>query len=111
MAGMMPGMNKPPMGADPLAEQQSMLNPTDLTMMAQEGNFSKEMTIGDFLGKLGMSPDDPVQKLFEFGKKQVQNASPMNKAKNMARNMGNQPTQPPAGQGEEMGLDSLLQGM
>lgn len=108
----MPGMN----GTDSIEQNMSMLNPTDLTMMAQEKKFTGGMTIGDFLGKLGMSPEDPVEKLFDFGKKQVQNANPLNKAKNIASRMDNgmkngqmnTPEMPQQGQGQ--GLDTLLQG-
>lgn len=103
----MPGMNNG-MGGDPIADNMSMMNPTDLTMMAQEKRFTKGMTIGDMLNKFGLTPDDPIEKLAEVGKQQVKNANPLNKAKNMANQAS--PT-PPEGQGGEQGLDSLLQGM
>lgn len=98
----MPGMN------DPIEQNMSMLNPTDLTMMAQEKKFSKDMTVEEFLRKIGISPQDPVQKLMEFGKQQVKNANPMNKAMNMAQNIPKS-SEPPQGQGQ--GLDTLLNGM
>jgi hypothetical protein len=102
MPEMMPPMGGKP--ADPLAGSMSMLNPTDLTMMSQEGKFSEDMTIADVLAQVGLKPEDPAQKLFEFGKNQVKNANPMQKAKNMA----NQGSMPPQGQGEEPSLDMLL---
>jgi hypothetical protein len=92
-----------------IKQNRSVLNPMDATMMAQEGAISPDMTIAQFLQQEGIDVNGPVSQLQQFAKKQVQNANPMTKARNIAQGAGGQSqAPPPAGGG---GLEDLIAGM
>jgi hypothetical protein len=105
---MQPG-GMPPQGdvMGKLKGMRSMFNPADLSMMKQDGEISPDMTIEQFLGKMGVTPQDPVSKLAEVFKGQMANADPMNKMKGIAGGAGSaQPQGAP--QGPPPGLDGLI---
>lgn len=78
--------------SDPISANRSALNPNDAAIMSKQ--MQPGMTIRDFLAKFGLSPDDPVEKLVEMQKNQIQNATPVGKMESMA---GPGPGAPPGG--------------
>jgi len=71
--------------------KMSVLNPTDMAAKVTKGDIRPNQTVAEFLQRnFGVSPNDPVQKLFQAAKGQVQNAT-------MAGKMGVSGGQPPAG--------------
>ena len=116
MSDMMPGKNPlqgNPQG-NPLQDNLSMLNPTDLAVMKQQGNIDQNMRVRDFLSQMGIDVDGPVTQLTEFAQKQTQNATAMGKMKNIAQanpqgRMGSPQGRMPAGPPpEEPSMDNLL---
>jgi hypothetical protein len=103
-----------PGGENPIEENRSLFNPTDLAAMGQNGQLSPDMTVGDFItGVLKVPLDAPLPQLMAALKKQSDTASPMGKVQAMAGPQqgpppGGQPASPPPGGG---GIDSLMQGM
>ena len=74
MSDMMP--QRPPQGPPQggMQGKMSMFNPTDVAAKAAMGDVRPDMTVGEFLQRnFGVSPDDPVQKLVEATKQQMQN--------------------------------------
>jgi len=106
-----------PMPADPMAANRSMLNPTDLAAMKTEGAAGSGTTVRDFLGKMGIDVDGPVDQLTKFANKQLGNASAMGKMKNIAGAApGGMPGGMQGGPGggmppESEGFDGLLKNM
>jgi len=96
MSGPPPGGPPPggPPGGDVIKNNASMLNPADLAGMKQSGMGGSGGTVRDFLSKLGIDVEGPVQQLVDFGKKQLQGGPPMNKMKAIA---GGAPGGPPPG--------------
>jgi hypothetical protein len=84
MSDMMGGMPPQGMQGDPIKENESFLNPTDLGLMAGEGRFTPDMSVRDVLQDLGIDVDGPADQLVEFAKKQSENANPINKMQNIA---------------------------
>ena len=91
-------------GADAIKNNMSIFNPADMAAMSQgelgqglanAARQGKDLTIADGLAMMGLKPEDPLQKLIDFGVKNRQNANPMTKFKNIANETGGQP---PAGQ-------------
>ena len=74
----------PPGGSDPIKENESFLNKTDLGMMAGEGRFSPDQTVRDVLTELGIDVEGPATQLVEFAQKQTENATVPGKMKNMS---------------------------
>ena len=94
---------------DAISRNMSIFNPADNAAMKQMGAGNIQgKTVADVLATFGVSPDDPAEKLMQFGKQQMQNANPLNKFKNIAGESGNTPAmpeQPPQdGLGEFEGL-------
>ena len=109
MADMMqPG---PPPGQNPMQANRSILNPADAAADAQEGNISADMTVRDFLAKMGVDVDGPVSQLIEAFKGQQAKAGGMGKIQ--ALSGGGQPPGPPPGGpmggAPPPGMDSLMQ--
>jgi len=78
-----------------IRENRSMFNPTDASMMAQEGEIRPDMSIREYFATLGVDVEGPVTQLIEMAKGQMQKADPMNKMKAIA---GGPPQgQPPMG--------------
>ena len=115
----MSDMMKPPMGkgGSPIKNNLSMFNPADMAAMAQgdmgqalvgAAKSGKELTIEDGLNMMGLKSTDPLQKLIDFGGKQMQNANPMTKMKNIAAESGGGKTAPngPPQEGNE--FDQLM---
>lgn len=73
-----------PQGPSPVTKNLSALNPNDASLMAASGQISPDMSIRDFFQKQGIDVDGPVTQLVDFAKKQVQNANPINKMRNIA---------------------------
>ena len=102
--------------ADPIpGVPGSLLNPTDLAGMKQQGVARPGMTVRDFMQKMGIDVDGPVEQLQQFARKQTQNATAMGKMNTMAargpqQQMGGRP---PGGPGPTAprptgGLNDLL---
>lgn len=108
-------MSDPRMGADPIGATRSMLNPGDLAAMKQEGGMRPGMTVRDFLGKVGIDVDGPVEQLTKFGQSQVQNASGLGRMRNIAGMTGQPGGMPRPGAGapppEQPGMEGLLRSM
>lgn len=110
-------MSDPMMGGqrdNPIEANRSVLNPTDLAAMGQNGDIRPDMTVGDFIQNVLKVPlDAPLPQLMQALKKQSVNASPMGKVRSMAGQgqpgAAPQPQAPPPSGGG--GLDSLMQGM
>lgn len=83
-----------PGGKDPVTANQSMLNPTDAMNMAAGGDVTSQMTVRDFMAKLGIDVDGPVTQLQQFAQRQTENAGGMSKMRNIAQAAG--PSAPPA---------------
>lgn len=102
-------------GGNPVKDNMSMLNPTDLAVMKGTGQVQEDMPLGEYLTSLGLDLNGPVTQLAEFAQKQVKNSSAMGKMKNMQPQGGptpQAPQAPPQGQpGPPPGMDSLLGGM
>lgn len=88
--------------SDPISANRSMFNPADVGAMRQQGGIQPGMQIKDLLAQFGLTPEDPVEKLAQVMKSQVQNASPIGKMENMA----GQPAPSGAGLGGEPSLGS-----
>ena len=113
MSSQIPQMPAPGPGGDVIKENASMLNPADLAGMKQ--GMTPGGTVRDFMQKLGIDVDGPVEQLVEFGKKQLQGASAMGKMRNISGGApGGPPTAPPGagapspGGPPPGGLDGLL---
>jgi hypothetical protein len=81
--------------SDPIRANASIFNSADLGMMKQSGDFTRNMTVRQALEKLGIDVDGPVDQLMQFAQKNVENANPLNKMKNIAQ--GGAPTPAPTG--------------
>lgn len=122
MGGGPPPQGPPPggMGSNPIEENRSVLNPTDLAAMSQNGDIRPDMSVGDFIQNVLKVPlDAPLPQLVSALKKQGQNATAMGKVQSMGGPPQGQPPSgpppggpppggPPSGGG---GIDSLMQGM
>lgn len=74
--GGMGGMGGAPQGGMDVRNKMSMMNPTDMAAKVSRGDVRAQQTVGDFLQKnYGVSPQDPVEKLFAAVKSQAQNAT------------------------------------
>ena len=71
MSDMMQGAPTPQSAMDAKA---SVFNPADMARKVTKGDVRPDQTVGEFLVKnFGVRPEDPVQKLFQNIKGQVQN--------------------------------------
>lgn len=75
-----PPMGGPPSGPPPggmdVRGKMSVMNPTDMAAKVTRGDIRPDQSVGEFLQKnYGVSPTDPVQKLFAAVKAQAQNAT------------------------------------
>jgi hypothetical protein len=102
-------MNAPTGGGNAIKDNMSIFNPADMAAQAKETAGAK--TVADVLAVFGISPEDPAEKLMQFGKNQVDNANPMTKMDNIRNQAGSSsapPTTPaPAGTGKNP-LDQLV---
>lgn len=85
-------------GQDPMSANRSPLNPTDMAFMAKSGQVSADMTFGQFMEQsFGIKYEDPLQTAVEKMKKNVQNANPAGKMKNIAEGAAEGPRGPQGG--------------
>ena len=108
-----PGMGGSPQGGG-MQAKQSVFNPADMASKVTKGDVRPDQTVEEFLQRnFGVSPQDPVQKLFASLKGQVQNSTGAGK-------MGMPPTPSPspggaapmgAQRGAPMGASPPPQGM
>ncbi len=124
-----PMMQKPqmpqqgmPQGAppSPVTKNLSMFNGRDAGLMQSTGQLSPNMSVRQFLEAQGVDVEGPVTQLVDMAKKQVENANPMNKMRNIAADTalqkGGQPNaQPgvkpmvaPPGQPSPAGMEGLI---
>lgn len=107
MSDMMQGGPPAPQPGGDMRSKMSVLNPTDMAAKVTKGDVRPNQTVGEFLQRnFGVSPQDPVEKLFQSVKGQVKNAT-------MAGKMGvqppSQPSAPPQpGQAPIGGMDDLV---
>lgn len=109
---------KPAMPAG-VFQNLSPMNPSDAKLMAASGQLSPDMTVRDYLGKMGVDVDGPVTQLLDMGKRMQENADPMMKMKNIAASAsskpggmsmmgGGKPPAAPMGQPGPAGLEGLV---
>jgi hypothetical protein len=128
MSAMPPKSGMPPQGMPMSGGRQpgaveknlSVFNPTDAALMGSSGKMSPNMTVRDFLAQQGVDVEGPVTQLVELAKRQVGNADPMTKMRNISADAslkpGGQPqTMPgvkpmvaPPGQPAPAGMEGLL---
>lgn len=112
------------MGGGPMSgavgKNLSALTPGGAAAMAAANPASPNMTVRDYLAKLGINVDGPVQQLIDFAQKQQENANPINRIRNIAADTalqkgGQPPTRPgvkpmvqPPGQPSPSGMQGLL---
>jgi hypothetical protein len=88
MSDMMGGAPAPQQGVE---SKMSVFNPTDMASKVTKGDIRPQQTVGEFLQRnFGVTPQDPVEKLFANIKGQAKNAT-------VAGKMG-APTPPAPGQ-------------
>ena len=96
-----------PPGAPP--PNNSVLNAGDMAMAGQQGAIDPNMTVGQWLGMMGIRPEDPIGDALQKMEAQAQNATGVGKAQSAAGGIpsvgrpGAGPQGPPPG-----GLDSLM---
>ena len=74
MGGGMPGGARG--GGMDVRSKMSMMNPTDMAAKVSRGDVRPQQSVGEFLQRnYGVSPQDPVEKLFSAVKAQAQNAT------------------------------------
>lgn len=90
IAGGMPPTAKPPMGGnDAISQNRSVMNPTDMAAMTQQGTVNPKMTVGDLITKVFKVPlDAPVSALTEAIRRQGQNRTGIGKMGAMANPVG-----------------------
>ena len=71
------GMGGPPPGGGmDVRSKMSIMNPTDMAAKASRGDVRPQQSVGEFLQRnYGVTPQDPVEKLFAAVKGQAQNAT------------------------------------
>ncbi|KKL95330.1 hypothetical protein LCGC14_1855690 [marine sediment metagenome] len=75
MMGPATGPTGPQPGQD-VRSKMSVLNPTDMASKLSSGDIRPQQTVGEFLQRnFGVTPQDPVEKLFANIKGQAQNAT------------------------------------
>ena len=102
MSDVMPPMGGEGKGAlDNFKKNRSLVNPVDSTMMMQDGTISPDMTIAEFFqNTMGLDVNtNTVTDMVKATKKNVGNANPLEKMKNLAGGpgMGQPPAQAPPG--------------
>jgi hypothetical protein len=112
MADMMGGMPPQGMQGDPIKENESFLNPTDLGLMAGERRFTPDMTVIQVLEELGIDPNGSADQLIKLAQDQAKNANPINKMQNIASS-GQAASPPPVvpqamAQGPPPSLEGLI---
>lgn len=91
-----PAGENPMRGNDPMSQNRTAMNPTDMAFMKSSGQMRPDMTWAEFWQNgFGIAPTDTMQEALPKLQKNVQNASPMGKMKNMAQG-GPQAGMPPA---------------
>jgi hypothetical protein len=80
---------------DALLDNRSFFNPADLAMMVQSGELSPETTIEEYLGMLGLTPQNTMQDMAMVMQKQMKLGSPIGKMQAIAA--AGQPGQAPPG--------------
>jgi len=92
-------MSNPMSGANPMQAASSVMNPTDMARMTATGQVTPNMTVEQWLGTMGISPQDPIQEAIQKIKGQAQNATPQGKMATMAgmAPQGGPPQQPTGG--------------
>jgi hypothetical protein len=115
--GMQGGM---PPGAGPVQKNLSAMTPGGAALMAASNPITPGMTVADYLQKMGIDVNGPVQQLIDFAQKQQQNANPINRMRNIAADTalqkgGQPPAQPgvkpmvaPPAQPSPTGMQGLL---
>ena len=90
-----PGQGMPP-GGD-VKSKMSVFNPTDMASKVSKGDIRQGQSVGEFLQRnFGVSPQDPVKKLFASLKGQAKNATVPGKM-GMPSPQGPKPGAPPGG--------------
>ena len=107
-------------GPGPVSKNLSAMTPGGAALMSASNPVTPGMTVADYLAKMGIDVNGPVQQLIDFAQKQQQNANPMNRIRNMAadtalqkgggpQNMpGVKPMVQPPGQPSPAGMEGLL---
>ena len=108
---------RPTMG-DSVMKNLSPMNPADKKLMATQ--LSPDMTVREWLGKMGVDVDGPVTQLVEMGQRMQKNANPLEKMKSISADAslkqgGQPPTMPgvkpmvqPPGRPAPAGLEGIV---
>ena len=76
MQGALPQGAPPPGARQDVKAKMSVFNPTDMAAKISKGDICPQQTVGEFLQRnFGVSPQDPVEKLFANIKGQAKNAT------------------------------------
>ena len=70
---------------------RSVFNPTDLSMMRQEGEIDPNMSVLELLTKLGIDPKGPITQFQKFTMDQMKNSNPLRKLQAFAGQAGGPP--------------------
>jgi len=79
----MPTQAKPATG-QALENSRSLMNPTDVVAMTQQGRLSPDMSIRDLFSQMGVDVDGPITQLARMKADQMQKAMPSYKMNQMA---------------------------
>jgi len=116
-------MGKPPMPQgrpnptrQAVEQNRSVMNPTDVSVMAGRGQMGGDMSVRDFFGQFGVDVDGPVSQLQKFASDQQSKADPLNKMASIANAGGGQRANPmPQGRKPAVessgGLEGLMTNM
>ena len=97
-----------------LTGMRSLFNPQDIAMMVQDGEIGPQSTVIDLLGKVlqkaGVDPNGPVSQLGEMFKKQMTNADPVSKMRQLAQRSGGTPGATPGAKPFPQGRKPMVGG-
>lgn len=103
-----------------VSENLSVLNPTDIAVMQQNGMLDPNGSIREFFATKGVDVDGPMSQFVEFAKREMANGNPLNKMKKIAGTApqeappqpggGQAPPPPPSGGGGGS-IEELMGGM
>lgn len=113
-----PSPGGPPVDAEGMKGQlkgmRSLFNPQDVVMMVQDGEIGGETTVIQLMAKLmeksGVDPNGPISQLGEMFKRQMRNADPVSKMRQLAQRAGPGGGPPGMGGPPAPGANRLPQG-
>ena len=110
-SGIQPGQGG---GQTSMDQLRSPFNADDAVIMGKRGQITGDMTVGQYFESMGIKWEMPMMEAVPILRKQMANANPLNKARQMAGNQAQQSTMSqPQAQPQELGgsqdaMDSLM---